>query len=441
MSNPASAPPLRIAVVGGGIAGLTMALALLKHKQQGANIQLDLYEQAPQFAEIGAGVAFGPNAQRALRMMGVGDTLDAVAGPAGDDANLWFDFKVGDEGENSGKHFATVTGHNAARGSVHRADFLDELIKRLPSEHAHFNHHAVSYTPHSSGVTIHFDKENKEEKVEADVLIDSSGIKSALRRHLYERKGEEVEKQKARYSEWIAWRGLIPREKYEEVFRKGANDKVMHCGKGRHILTFPVREGKPVNIVGFVRDEDHKKLGDHDGPWSESRPKEELLEDFSQFNEDCKELLGEIEDPSIWGIFALPPIEHVTDDRVVLIGDSAHATTPHQGAGAGQAVEDSLFLSTLLCHPILLTSPPHSRPRILSHALSIYATERHPRAQKVQTTSDEAGRLYEFLGEKEGGDLEKIRENLEGRMGWIWEEDLEKEVERVGRMMEEFSKE
>ena len=90
------------------------------------------------------------------------------------------------------------------------ADFLDELIKRLPEQVAHFDHRVVSYEPHGEGVTLRFDGD-KNEDVEADVVIASDGIKSTIRRHMFERKGLPLEKQQARYSGWVAWRGIIPR--------------------------------------------------------------------------------------------------------------------------------------------------------------------------------------------------------------------------------------
>lgn len=65
----------------------------------------------------------------------------------------------------------------------------------------------------------------------------------------------------------------------------------MHCGEGRHILTFPVRAGTLINVVGFVRDEDHRKLGDNTGPWSEQRPKQEMLDDFKTFSPECLKML------------------------------------------------------------------------------------------------------------------------------------------------------
>jgi 2-polyprenyl-6-methoxyphenol hydroxylase-like FAD-dependent oxidoreductase len=115
------------------------------------------------------------------------------------------------------------------------ADFLDQLIQKLPSTLAHFKHRASHYVPHSSGVTLHF-TDTSLTPFEADLIICSDGIKSSLRACMYERKGLDLRKQKAVYSEWIAWRGLIKRSQFEDAFGKDASDKMMHCGEGRHIL-------------------------------------------------------------------------------------------------------------------------------------------------------------------------------------------------------------
>ena len=84
---------------------------------------------------------------------------------------------------------------------------------------------------------------------EADVIVSSDGIKSHLRGHLFSRLGLDLESQTARYSEWIAWRGMIPRATFHEAMGKTACVKMMHVGQGRHILHFPVRGGELVNIV------------------------------------------------------------------------------------------------------------------------------------------------------------------------------------------------
>ncbi|GAA5840282.1 hypothetical protein JCM5353_002811 [Sporobolomyces roseus] len=129
-------------------------------------------------------------------------------------------------------------------------------------------------------------------------------------------------------------------------------------------------------MVGFFSHSKQKKLGDNTGPWTDSRPVPRRWRITHM-------LLKLIDNPPIWGIFALPQIEFAVDERTVLIGDAAHATTPHQGAGAGQAVEDALFLSALLASPSTSSTPLSSRSEAISKALKIYQQERHSRAQKV----------------------------------------------------------
>lgn len=183
-----------------------------------------------------------------------------------------------------------------------------------------------------------------------------------------------------------------------------------------------MRSGELVNIVAFVRDTKREKLGDHTGPWAEPRSHDEMLEDFAGFNDDCRALLRSISNPSIWGIFWLPPIETIRDGATVLIGDAAHATTPHHGAGAGQAVEDALFLSQLLSHDAVADA--NNRQAQVHHALDVYYKARHARAVRVQETSFQAGLLYDFQG-PEGGDVDKLKQSLEHRLEWIWDYDTE----------------
>lgn len=77
-----------------------------------------------------------------------------------------------------------------------------------------------------------------------------------------------------------------------------------------------------MNVVCFIYDLQHLKLGDHQGPWSEFRPKSELQDDFRDCSDNLRALVASFENPSIWGIFDLPVIEEWTDERMVLIGDA-----------------------------------------------------------------------------------------------------------------------
>lgn len=110
-----------------------------------------------------------------------------------------------------------------------------------------------------------------------------------------------------------------------------------------------------------------------------------------------------------------------------LLGDSAHATTPHQASGAGQCIEDALVLSHLL-----------GRVRDAKHlpmAFQAYDAIRRPRAQKVVSTSQETGQLYSFTHPEAGEDMEKIVENLRRRFLWIWEHDLEKDLREGDQLL------
>jgi salicylate hydroxylase len=103
-----------------------------------------------------------------------------------------------------------------------------------------------------------------------------------------------------------------------------------------------------------------------------------------------------------------------------LLGDAAHASTPHQGAGAGQAIEDALILSDLLGQ---ITSSAN-----IEQAFRAYDTTRRPRSQLVVTTSREASYIYEMEDKNIGADLNKAKQLLETRCRWIWDENLNLQV-------------
>lgn len=127
-----------------------------------------------------------------------------------------------------------------------------------------------------------------------------------------------------------------------------------------------------------------------------------------------------IEKPDVWALFDHPPAPVFYNGRLCLLGDAAHATTPHQGAGAGQAIEDALVLSTLLGQVKSLAD--------IEDAFKAYDAVRRPRSQRVVTTSREASHLYELENETIKYDLDKAREELEVRCKWIWDEDLSAQV-------------
>ena len=126
--------------------------------------------------------------------------------------------------------------------------------------------------------------------------------------------------------------------------------------------------------------------------------------------------------PDQWALFEQKPAPTYYEGRIAIMGDAAHGSTPHQGAGAGMAVEDALIMSSLLEDESIKSLADIRR------AFAAFDHIRRPRSQKVVKTSHEAGDEYGFEG-PQGDDLEKIKEDLQTRFRWIWEEDLEKELE------------
>lgn len=134
-------------------------------------------------------------------------------------------------------------------------------------------------------------------------------------------------------------------------------------------------------------------------------------------------------DPSQWAIFDHPPISTYTRGRVAILGDAAHASTPHQGAGAGQAIEDSHVLAELLGDPRVIESE-HA-----VEAFQAYDAVRRPRSQRVVTSSKENAYLLCLCLDGVGDEEDKLRETFQQRLRWLWDIDIEDQAERARRIM------
>jgi salicylate hydroxylase len=122
-----------------------------------------------------------------------------------------------------------------------------------------------------------------------------------------------------------------------------------------------------------------------------------------------------MEKKDLWALFDHPPAETYYKGRVCLLGDAAHASTPHQGAGAGTALEDAYILSGLLGQVRSVDE--------IEDAFKIYDATRLPRTQRLATTSREGRETYELENEDVADDEEKLRRNLDERQWWIWNHD------------------
>lgn len=201
-----------------------------------------------------------------------------------------------------------------------------------------------------------------------------------------------------------------------------ARNSQMYIGKGGHILTFPVENGKIMNVVAFRTHEDDNW---NDAEWVQPIDKSKMFSDFAGWVPKAQEILNMMPNADMWALFDHPPAPIYFRNRICMLGDAAHSSTPHQGAGAGMAIEDALIMSSALA----LANDEEDIPR----SFEVFDALQRPRSQKLVTTSRDGGLLYDMQLPGVGGDMEKIKDHLSRRMKWIWEVDLQARVEDVKR--------
>ncbi|KAH6952459.1 hypothetical protein BKA56DRAFT_564402 [Ilyonectria sp. MPI-CAGE-AT-0026] len=412
---------LNIAIVGGGIGGLCLALCL----ENFTSIPVTVYENAPQFGEIGAGVAFGPNAVRAIKQ--ISEPLAAAVGRRAnmnmfpEKKGVWFDFRVGMDGANesarargvlAGTFLCSVEHPEPGSWMVNRSHLVDELAKLLPPDMARFGKNLIDIEDlGSEGVVLTFEDGTT---ARHSAVIGCDGIKSRTRRIVL---GDENPAANPAYTGKYCYRGLVPMDKAVELL---GEEKAMNCqaylGYHGHMLTFPVAGGRMMNVVAFQSSNDwpHDKM-------VIPATKEQMLSSFSDWGPDVLNIVRLMGQSDIWALFDLLPAEAYHKGRVCLLGDASHASTPFQGAGAGMAVEDAYVLGCILRHV--------KQAADLPSAFEAFSKARLERTQKLVTTSREAGHLWHF--EMEGDDIEKIKENLKDRMNWIWNKNLDEDIEEA----------
>lgn len=264
---------------------------------------------------------------------------------------------------------------------------------------------------------------------EADLVIGSDGIHSQVRRQFTE--GE------ARYSGKIAYRGIVPIDKLPKDTWPGDSWSVIWFAKGKHFLVFPISQNKSLNIVAFITKREDE-IPDLKESWSSTCDRKELEDDFGDCEVTVQKIIELMPDrPSKWRINDHEPVSQWTflGGKVVLAGDACHAMVPHQGAGAGQAVEDGYILSRALSDYLSLRGKGGDGTT-LGQWMELYQKVRLPRAQQVQQTSRDAGELYElqapFLQDKTYDEcLPILADKLQSRMKWVWFDNIDDAYDKL----------
>jgi salicylate hydroxylase len=390
--TPGADRTLHVAVVGGGIGGLSTALALRLR-----GVDVDVYEQAPALGEIGAGVFLTPNSLRQLHRLGVGEAVEERGARIGPGSRYY---------RHDGAPVAPIVtadsaGWNAVFG-MHRADLVTILSARLPHDRLHTGHRAVGLEQDQHSARILFDNGAA---ADADVVIAADGIHSALQRYV-------VEPSRPVHSGSVAYRGLVPRER---VPSWPTDQSRLWMGQGKHFLVYPVRRGELINYVGFVPSDEQMRES-----WSAPGDPATLAREFAGWDPRVEHLLAQVETTFRWGLYDREPLRTWSRGRLTLLGDAAHPMLPHLGQGANQSVEDAMALATVLAQ-----AGPGQAPE----ALARYEGLRRPRTARIQRGARDNGRRYDSAYDDLARRDAEIAASVRFRL-WLYDYDVLSEIEQ-----------
>ncbi|TSH96845.1 FAD-binding protein [Verticiella sediminum] len=352
-----------VLIAGGGIGGLTAALALLRR-----GFDVSVFEQAQELKEIGAGVQLGPNGVRVLYELG----LESPARRLGVDAQAK-EIRVWNTGKtwplfNLGKE--SMSRHGVPYLMMHRADLHTMLlaaVDEIKPGACVVNSRVGGFEQDADGVTLILEDGSR---FRGDVLVGADGLHSATRKALY---GPD----KPKFTGGCCWRGVIDVDRLPEHLRRPVG--VNWIGPTGHVILYPVRSGRLLNFVGHVERDDW--AGES---WTEEGSIEELRADYAGWHDDIQTIVSQIDVPYKWALFLREPLEQWSRGRVTLLGDACHATLPYLAQGANMAIEDGMVLARAL-----------SDFDDVAEALQRYERARKERtARIVRKSSENLGRFH-----------------------------------------------
>jgi salicylate hydroxylase len=318
---------MRVLIAGGGLGGLTAALALLK-----MGCDVEVYEQASELREVGAGLQLSANGTHVLYALGVGEALKAHSCEAqGKEIRLWNTgetWKLFDLGK------VSVERYGYPYFTVYRPDVLSvlgEAVRREKPDAIHLGSRCTGFTQDASSVSLCLENGKT---VVGDALIGADGVHSLIRQGVF---GPD----QPQFTGVIAWRGIVPMEALPRHMARmvGTN----WVGPGGHVVHYPLRAGRLMNFVGALERSDWQIES-----WSARGTNAELAADFKGWHEDVHALIRNIPAPHKWALMVRPPMARWSVGRVSLLGDACHSMLPFLAQGAVMAIEDGYVLSRCL---------------------------------------------------------------------------------------------
>lgn len=332
--------PFHILIVGGGIAGLSAAIALRR-----ADRHITVLEQSALSREIGATISLQPNAAKIVeREWALAQPLKEL-GSMVDRAFVVYDT----EGNQVMRiPLATSEKYGAERMMYHRMDLHKALkLRATAAEYegrpavVKVSSRVVDCDCEAASVTL-----ESGEVLSADLIIGADGIKSVIRQVVLEREVRVLTTGFSAYRFMIPIAQLEKETEFVKVINPLEPQTTMVVGHDRRLIMGPARDASIFGVVALVPDENLKESAENTS-WITHGSKEKMVEAFDVFPEWAKQLLRLAEGTGLWQLRDLDPLPTWYRCRVIVIGDAAHAMLPTQGQGASQAVEDAEALGAL----------------------------------------------------------------------------------------------
>ncbi len=331
---------LKVLIAGGGIGGITAMWAL---RQRGIDVQL--FEQATAFRQVGAGLQVSSNAARILLNLGLGEALKRVATyPEGRDYRGW------DTGERL-------------------YYMLDVLLSGLGDHGYRLGSRVERVDQDQGGVSLTFADGST---AQGDILIGADGIHSTVRAQLF---GKEL----PRYTGNVAWRGLVPAERVAHLDLGSVVGVWM--GPNRSIVQYYVSAGKTFNWIGISRSSQPAEES-----WLAEGRTEDVLAEYDGWHSTIRTIMAETPKVLRQALYDREPLPDWQVGRVVLMGDAAHPMMPFYAQGGAQSIEDAYVLAGCIAEA-------QDRPL---DALARFVRMRLPRTAWMQGLARREEELYQM---------------------------------------------
>jgi salicylate hydroxylase len=360
-----------VIIAGAGIGGLTTALTVARH-----GYRVVLLEQAERLEETGAGIQLSPNASRILIGLDLGKRLlPHVAVPQ----------ELTVANARSGRVLARAPLGTAAEERygapywiIHRGDLqsvLLEAVRANPDIVLRLGTRVDDFATHSSGVTVVACSPRETVEERGVALIGADGLWSRLRGRLGHRAAP-------RFAGHTAWRALVPADAV--VCGLSIPTVNLWFGRGGHVVHYPVKGGRLINVVAITRDDWHEP------GWSAPGERDEILARFDAraWRGPPREILRAADGWLKWALFDAAPLSYWGRGPATLLGDAAHPTLPYLAQGAAMAIEDAAELGH--CMGQALHDP--------AGAMRLYEGRRLARTARTQRAARRNGDIYHARG-------------------------------------------